>query len=61
MSQIIRPRSGRLLWGVFKGLEKSGIGKANRWRLVFLIACCFSFGIPAIIYLALAIILPSEK
>lgn len=61
MSKIIRPKSGRWLYGVFKGLEKSGIGKANGWRFVFIIACCFSFGIPAIIYLALAIILPSEK
>ena len=45
----------------FKGLESAGIGTATGWRIVFLIACCFSFGIPAIIYFALAIILPYEK
>ena len=61
MSMIIRPKNGRWLYGVFKGLELSGIGKANGWRIVFLIACCFSFGIPVLIYFALAIILPHEK
>jgi len=61
MSKIIRPKNGRWLYGVFKGLELSGIGKANGWRIVFLIACCFSFGIPVLIYFALAIILPHEK
>jgi len=61
MQKIIRPKSGRWLYGVFKGLELSGIGKANGWRVVFLIACCFSFGIPLLIYFALAIILPHEK
>ena len=38
MSKIIRPKNGRWLYGVFKGLELSGIGKANVWRIVFLIA-----------------------
>ena len=61
MSKIIRPISGRWFYGVFKGLELAGIGTANGWRIVFLIACCFSFGIPALIYVALAIILPYEK
>ena len=61
MSMIIRPKNGRWLYGVFKGLESSGIGKANGWRIVFLIACCFSFGIPVLIYFALVIILPHEK
>ena len=61
MSKIIRPQNDRWLWGVFKGLELAGIGTAKRWRFIFIIACCFSFGIPAVIYLALAIILPSEK
>tara|TARA_Y100001970_G_scaffold291386_1_gene428344 strand:+ start:5274 stop:5471 length:198 start_codon:yes stop_codon:yes gene_type:complete len=61
MSKIIRPKSGRWFYGVFKGLELAGIGTANGWRIVFLIACCFSFGIPALIYVALAIILPYEK
>ena len=61
MSKIIRPKSGRWLYGVFKGLESAGIGTANGWRFVFIIACCFSFGIPALIYFALAIILPYEK
>ena len=61
MSKIIRPKKGRWLYGVFKGLELSGIGKANGWRIVCLIACCFGFGIPALIYFALAIILPHEK
>ena len=61
MSKIIRPQNGRWLYGVFKGLELSGIGKANGWRIVFLIACCFSFGIPVLIYFASAIILPHEK
>ena len=61
MSKIIRPKNGRWLYGVFKGLELSGIGKANGWRIVFLIACCFSFGIPVLIYFASVIILPHEK
>ena len=61
MSKIIRPQSGRWVYGVFKGLESAGIGTATGWRIVFLIACCFSFGLPAIIYFALAIIFPYEK
>ena len=61
MSKIIRPQTGRWVYGVFKGLELAGIGNATGWRIVFLIACCFSFGTPAIIYFALAIILPYEK
>ena len=55
MSKIIRPKNGRWLYGVFKGLELSGIGKANGWRIVFLIACCFSFGIRAFIYICFKI------
>ena len=61
MSKIIRPKNGRWFYGVFKGLELSGIGKANGWRIVFIIASCFSFGMPVLIYFALAIILPHEK
>ena len=61
MSKNIRPQNGRRRYGVFKGLESAGIGTATGWRIVFLIACCFSFGITAIIYFALAIILPYEK
>ena len=61
MSKIIRPQSDRWLYGVFKGLELAGIGTAKGWRIVFLITCCFSFGIPAVIYCALAISLPYEK
>ena len=61
MSKIIRPQTDRWVYGVFKGLESAGIGTATGWRIVFLIACCFSFGIPAIIYFALAIIFPYEK
>ena len=61
MSKIVRPQTGRWSFGVFKGLELAGIGTATGWRIVFLIACCFSFGIPAIIYCAAAIILPYEK
>ena len=61
MSKIIRPQNGRWMYGVFKGLESAGIGTATGWRIVFLIACCFSFGRPAIIYFALAIILPFQK
>ena len=49
MSKIIRPQTGRWVYGVFKGLESAGFGTATGWRIVFLIACCFSFGIPAII------------
>tara|TARA_B100000965_G_scaffold305074_1_gene263887 strand:- start:275 stop:472 length:198 start_codon:yes stop_codon:yes gene_type:complete len=61
MSKIIRPKTGRWIYGVFKGLELAGIGTARGWRIVFIIACCFSFGIPALIYFSLAIILPYEK
>lgn len=61
MSKTVRRQSGKWLYGVFKGLESAGIGTANGWRIVFLIASCLSFGIPALIYFALAIILPYEK
>ena len=61
MTKIILPKSGRWLYGVFKGLELSGIGKANGGRIVFSIDSCFSFGIPFLIYFALMIILPHEK
>ena len=61
MTKIIRPHTARWVYGVFKGLESAGIGTASGWRIVFLIACCFSFGIPSIIYFACAIILPYEK
>ena len=61
MSKIIRPQTGRWVFGVFKGLESAGIGTASGWRIFFIIACCFSFGIPAILYFACAIIFPYEK
>ena len=61
MSKIVRPKTGRWIYGVFKGLELAGIGTATMWRIVFIIACCVSFGIPALIYFVLAIILPYEK
>ena len=61
MSKIIRPKKGRWLFGVFKGLEHAGFGTAFGWRIVFLIACCFGFGIPALIYFALVVILPKEQ
>ena len=35
MSKIIRPKSGRWLYGVFEGLESAGIGTAKGWRIIF--------------------------
>ena len=61
MSKIIRPKNGRWIYGVFKGLENAGIGTAVGWRIVFFFSCLFSFGIPAIIYFSLVIIFPHEE
>ena len=44
----------------FKGLELSGIGKTNGWRIVFLIACFSILGYHHHLFI-LAIVIPHEK
>ena len=61
MSAIIRAKKGAWFLGVCKGLEKSSRGNAYFWRLVFFVGACFTFGIPILIYLILAVIFPIEK
>ena len=61
MSKIIRPQTGRRVYGVYQGLESAWLGNASGWRIVFLITYCFSFWIAKIIYFACTIILPYEK
>jgi phage shock protein PspC (stress-responsive transcriptional regulator) len=61
MSSIIRTKKGAWFLGVCKGLEKSNRGNVFFWRLVFFISACFTFGIPILIYLGLAVIFPIEK
>ena len=61
MTSIIRTKKGAWFLGVCKGLEKSKRGSALLWRLVFLVATFFTFGIPILIYLGLAVVFPMEK
>ncbi|MDC3072454.1 PspC domain-containing protein [Prochlorococcus sp. AH-716-O10] len=61
MSSIIRAKKGSWFLGVCKGLEKSNRGNVFFWRLVFFISAFFTFGIPILIYLGLAVIFPIEK
>ena len=61
MSNMIRAKKGSWFLGVCKGLEKSNRGNAYLWRLIFVIASCFTFGVPVLLYFVLAIIFPIEK
>ncbi len=61
MTSIIRTKKGAWFLGVCKGLEKSNRGNALFWRLVFFVGACFTFGIPILIYLGLAVAFPIEK
>ena len=61
MTSITRTKKGAWFLGVCKGLEKSNRGNALFWRLVFLVSAFFTFGIPILIYLGLAVVFPIEK
>jgi phage shock protein PspC (stress-responsive transcriptional regulator) len=54
----IRPRRGRMIAGVCRGLsERFGLPVAA-WRVAFLLSLCF-WGVALIVYLALWIAMPS--
>ncbi|MGW0395429.1 PspC domain-containing protein [Streptomyces sp. NPDC003042] len=60
MSAITRPRDGRMIGGVCAGLARRFGMKAQTMRIIF-VASCLLPGPQFLIYLALWMLLPTEK
>jgi len=58
--KLYRVKKGAIVAGVCKGLEASGKGTANGWRVLFLISGTFFF-IPIIGYAVMALLLPLKN
>ena len=58
--KIYRVKKGAIVAGVCKGLEASGKGTANGWRVLFLISGTFFF-VPIIGYAVMALLLPQKN
>ena len=59
-SDLVRAKEGAVLCGVCKGLEVSGRGSANGWRILFFISTLFVW-LPAFIYAGMAILIPLKN
>lgn len=60
MSTLVRPREGRMIGGVCAGLAQRYGLSATQVRVIFLVSCLLP-GPQVLIYLALWIIIPSER
>ncbi|MEU0135345.1 PspC domain-containing protein [Streptomyces sp. NPDC006296] len=60
MSALARPREGRMLGGVCAALARRFGTSARTMRVVFLVSCLLP-GPQCLLYLALWILLPSER
>ncbi|OON74429.1 PspC domain-containing protein [Streptomyces tsukubensis] len=60
MTALARPTDGRLLGGVCAALAKRFSTSATTMRVIFLVSCLLP-GPQFLLYLALWILLPSEK
>ena len=58
--KLYRVKKGAIVAGVCKGLEASGKGTANGWRVLFLISGTFFF-IPIVGYAVMALLLPQKQ
>ena len=58
--KLYRVKKGAIIAGVCKGLEASGKGTANGWRVLFLISGTFFF-VPIIGYAVMALLLPQKN
>ena len=58
--KLYRVKKGAIVAGVCKGLEASGKGTANGWRILFLISGTFFF-VPIIGYAVMALLLPQKN
>tara|TARA_Y100001968_G_scaffold299148_1_gene309553 strand:- start:15 stop:218 length:204 start_codon:yes stop_codon:yes gene_type:complete len=58
MAKLALVKKGKIFFGVCKGLEASGKGSALIWRIIFVVTALFSFGIPFIVYIGMAMFLP---
>ena len=57
--KLYRVKKGAVIAGVCKGLEASGKGTANGWRVLFLISGTFFF-VPIIGYAVMALLIPQK-
>ena len=57
--KVCRLKKGAIVAGLCKGLEASGKGTANGWRVLFLISGTFFF-VPIIGYAVMALLLPQK-
>ena len=59
-SDLVRVKEGAVVCGVCKGLEVSGRGSANGWRILFVVSTLFVW-LPAFIYAGMAILIPLKN
>ena len=57
--KVYRVKKGAIVASVCKGLEASGKGTANGWRVLFLISGSFFF-VPIIGYAVMALLIPQK-
>lgn len=60
MAAITRPRDGRMIGGVCAALARRFGTSANTMRVIFVVSCLLP-GPQFLLYLALWVLLPSEK
>ncbi|MFF2008081.1 PspC domain-containing protein [Streptomyces sp. NPDC058195] len=60
MAGIVRPREGRMIGGVCAALARRFGTSAGTMRVIFLVSCLLP-GPQFLLYLALWLLLPSEK
>jgi phage shock protein PspC (stress-responsive transcriptional regulator) len=60
MTALVRPTEGRMIGGVCAALARRFGTSANTMRIIFLVSCLLP-GPQFLVYLALWILLPSEK
>lgn len=60
MAALVRPREGRMIGGVCVGLARRFGTSARTMRIIFVVSCLLP-GPQILIYLALWLLMPSEK
>ncbi|WP_031083625.1 PspC domain-containing protein [Streptomyces sp. NRRL WC-3549] len=60
MAALVRPTEGRMIGGVCAGLARRFGTSAGTMRVIFLVSCLLP-GPQFLVYLALWVLLPSEK
>ncbi|MEV3932386.1 MULTISPECIES: PspC domain-containing protein [unclassified Streptomyces] len=60
MAALVRPREGRMIGGVCAALAQRFGTSAGTMRVIFLVSCLLP-GPQFLVYLALWVLLPSEK